>query len=152
MKRLLIIAIILTFVPATAYSWDREGHMAVAAIAYMNLTPNRRQAIDSVLQSHPWYNSVWRQEYQQLGPSPGMVFPAYAFIRAAAWPDDIRDNPTYHHGTWHYVNFPLKPPSNLNTNTPIGDGQILTATPSLFGYPKKSGELRRNQNQTCDYA
>jgi hypothetical protein len=32
------------------------------------------------------------------------------FMLAARWPDDIRDDSTYHHSRWHYINVPIKPP------------------------------------------
>jgi hypothetical protein len=31
----------------------------------------------------------------------------FHLIQAARWPDDIRDNPTYHHSLWHYIDNPL---------------------------------------------
>jgi hypothetical protein len=35
----------------------------------------------------------------------------WIFLQAGAWPDIARDLPSFHHSTWHYVNFPhvLKP-------------------------------------------
>ncbi len=123
MKRLLLVTLIVAFFPSTSHAWNYEGHMTVVAIAYTTLTPGERQGIDAVLQSHPAYHQ-WQNEYQQLGPNPGATFPAYAFLRAANWPDEVRDTP-YDRPTWHYVNFPLRPPNSLNTNMNIG-GELLT--------------------------
>jgi hypothetical protein len=30
----------------------------------------------------------------------------WVFLQAGAWPDIARNQPRYHHGAWHYVNFP----------------------------------------------
>jgi S1/P1 Nuclease len=30
----------------------------------------------------------------------------WVFLQATAWPDIARNQPRYHHGAWHYVNFP----------------------------------------------
>lgn len=122
MKKLTLLFLIIFAIPLTSLAWDRQGHQAVSAVAYATLTPNQRQKMDGILRYHPWYN-VWRGEYQQ-SPPPHVSFEAYAFIRAAAWPDDIRGNPQYHHGTWHYVNYPASLPNSINTNSPIGTGVL----------------------------
>ena len=124
MKRLLLITFTLIVIPSASYAWNYEGHMVFVAIAYDTLTDDERQNIDVVLQNHPSYN-FWKQDFQQLGADPGLTLPQYAFLRAANWPDDVRGNPTYHRPTWHYVNFPLKPPNSLNTDVNIG-GDLLT--------------------------
>lgn len=124
MKRLLLISLIVLSVSRASYAWNYEGHMTLVIIAYSTLTSDERQNVDAVLQFHPAY-SEWRDDYQQLGSSPPVPFPAYAFFRAANWPDQVRDTPA-DRPTWHYVNFPLKPPNTLNTNTTIGDGVLLT--------------------------
>ncbi len=30
----------------------------------------------------------------------------WVFLQAAAWPAIARKQPRFHHGTWHYINFP----------------------------------------------
>lgn len=124
MKKLTLLVFLLLSVPLTSLAWDREGHLAVTTIAYTRFTPSQRLKIDAILRSHPSYNQ-WRTEFQQSHP-PQLTLAAFAFIRAAAWPDDIRGNPQFHHGNWHFVNFPVRPPDFLNLNSPIGIGILHT--------------------------
>jgi hypothetical protein len=48
---------------------------------------------------------------------------------AARWPDDIRKDPAFHHGPWHYINLPYKPegqPATVLTADPLPEN-ILRA-------------------------
>jgi hypothetical protein len=65
---------------------------------------------------------------------PSMSVKEYAFIKAAGWPDDVRSRrwKKYHHGNWHYVNFPCSPPNKLNTSDPIGSGQLMSKIKEAF--------------------
>jgi hypothetical protein len=126
MRKLYIACILVLVMSMTSAAWNRQGHYAVASIAYSTLTKSERNEIGEILKYHPFY-SQWLTEYQKYHPS--MSVKEYAFIKAAGWPDDVRSRKwkkTYHHGNWHYVNFPCSPPDNLNTSDPIGSGQLMS--------------------------
>jgi hypothetical protein len=127
MKRILLLALLVTATASNSYPWGHQGHRTVAAIAYNQLTEDERNQITAILQYHPFYEEHWRPAYKTRHPQ-GMTFEEFAFIRAAGWPDDVRSEEfkdDYHNGTWHYVNFPVTPPNAPNTEEPIGTGLLL---------------------------
>lgn len=71
-----------------ALAWNSEGHRLVALTAQQQLSPEAQEYFRAILKSHP-YPSV-----RDLS-------------EASIWPDQVRSDPKYHHGTWHYVNFPI---------------------------------------------
>ena len=81
--------------------------MVIAAEAYRDLTPKFQAKATSVLKAHPEYES-WAKSFES-GPG-NMELAAYVFLRASAWPDQIRRHGSqYDHPHWHYINYPLKP-------------------------------------------
>ncbi|MGA7410136.1 MAG: S1/P1 nuclease [Bryobacteraceae bacterium] len=65
-------------------AWFNGGHMTVAYIAYQNLTPGTRTRVDALLQLNPLY-PAWTKGISKK--QMGLV----AFLRAATWPDCIKD-------------------------------------------------------------
>lgn len=109
-------------VSAPASAWNKRGHMIVAATAWEQLSPASRAAVGRLLRHNPLYS----------GWTSGVAAPdrdRVAFIRAAAWPDDIKNsnyqedgnkpppgpsafrNTGYddclQHKYWHYKDIPL---------------------------------------------
>src|SRR5690606_2100980 len=97
--------------------------MAIAALAYPQLTAAARQRIDTLLKHNPDY-AVWVRDIDSAERE------RVAFMRAATWPDaikgkrDYRDAPRqregatgagsgyrdrYLHRGWHYINTPYSP-------------------------------------------
>ena len=110
------ILMVLCFVAVSGRSvvaWNDFGHMAVARIAYEQLTDAERNAIVAILRHHPHLHELL------LKDCPSHVSEEeWIFVRAATWPDNIRPprvahkmpvtaHPIYrfHHATWHYANF-----------------------------------------------
>jgi hypothetical protein len=125
-----LVSIVLTVglaMPAPpAAAWNDTGHAAVGLIAHRQLGGNAalttRSKVIALLRRHPFYENVWRQQ-QPDGTDEG----EYLFMRAAMWPDDIRDQPAFHHDRWHYINLPYSPPgSAVRGPQPVGES-ILTA-------------------------
>jgi len=110
----------------TLLAWFDGGHMTVAYIAYQNLTPQTRARVDGLLQLNPLY-PIWTKGVSKK--QKGLV----AFLRAATWPDCIKqktcspgyssdggDTPTgaptdaqnigysdkLMHKYWHYIDIP----------------------------------------------
>lgn len=108
--------------PFSASAWWDEGHMQIAAVAYERLGPQIREKADALIRLNPEYET-W------VAGIPERLRPQYAFVRAAAWADDIKgqvagytdegDTPasptagrnigygdSLKHGYWHYKDIP----------------------------------------------
>jgi hypothetical protein len=118
--------------PASAWAWARGGHMVTGAIVYDLMkqdSPAALARIIELLEKHPDEKFVKRLE----GVEPeqrGRVLVMYA----ARWPDDIRDNPDYHHSKWHYIDFPFKPkgqPATVTTAEPDAENALVAIRTNL---------------------
>jgi S1/P1 nuclease len=93
----------------SAAAWNHKGHMLVALIAYRRLEPAQKTRINELLTQHPHYKQLLDK------PIPvGASKEEWVFVRAATWPDLVRDDPykaSYHRQKWHYINLPFIPPS-----------------------------------------
>ncbi len=97
-------------------AWNDAGHMLVARIAWLRMTPEQRTQVSEVLKHHPHYESYLTDKCP-----PDVAREEWAFLRAATWSDYIRPPKTldadkvatherhkFHRGPWHYVNFPYR--------------------------------------------
>ncbi len=102
-----LLALFASCVAAPAAAWNDHGHMLIALIAYDALSPAKRQALSSLLEAHPRF----ADDLASAIP-PALVAQGerarWLFAHAATWPDVIRGQAAYDHGTWHYVNLPLE--------------------------------------------
>ena len=91
-------ALLLTaalLLPQTVLASNGKGHRTVAFVAYKNLThnpngPNARAKVDQLLRHHP--------DFQLLSAGLSSHDPNFGlkvFIKAATWPDLIRDDPRF---------------------------------------------------------
>ncbi len=88
MKRFVYFLFAVSLWAGPAVAWNSEGHRIVALLAQQQLSPEALRYIQTILRSHP--------------------YPSVRDLSAASvWPDQVRSDPKYHHGAWHYVNFPL---------------------------------------------
>src|SRR5499433_1777830 len=114
---------------SSAFAWDKAGHMVSGAIAYADLkhtSPETLARVIALLKSHPHYKTKWVPRLAQLNLSAEEQ-DLYLFMLAARWPDDIRGDPTFHHGSWHYINLPYKPegePASVQTVDPPPDNML----------------------------
>jgi hypothetical protein len=118
------IALLLIFINTPrVFAWNDFGHMAIAAIAYPQLSAPAKQRVSVLLQKNPdyaeWVRGVPPAERERI-----------AFMKAAVWPDAIKRNPDYsdipdrfapalspnsgyrdklQHRSWHYINNPFTP-------------------------------------------
>jgi hypothetical protein len=108
---------------SSAVAWNKAGHMVSGAIAYADLkqaNPETLARVIALLKTHPHFETKWAPRLVQLPLSPEEQ-DLYLFMLAARWPDDIRGDPTFHHGAWHYINLPYKPegqPASVQTVDP----------------------------------
>lgn len=140
-------------VSQTAYSWNRRGHLMVAAVAYRDLqenSPVTLQRVNEVLKTHP-AASRWRGEYTSgtADVKNQISLEAYFFMRAAAWPDDVRV-PLHNSETrpsWHFVNYPLRLPDSIDFSKVVPPEGIffgmnkVTEPAGEISNPKKAKNL-----------
>jgi hypothetical protein len=87
-----------------AFAWHDTGHMVVAQIAYLRLTPAARARVDSLLVAQPNRRplihlcaGVYTSETCEKTYDP---------ITIAVWMDDFRgDSLNESYAPWHYINF-----------------------------------------------
>lgn len=85
-------------------AWQDTGHMVVAQIAYLRLTPAARARVDSLLVAQPK-----RRPLIHLCAgfyTPETCEKTYDPITIAVWMDDFRgDSLNESYAPWHYINF-----------------------------------------------
>lgn len=93
-KLLLALAVtsIILFTGTAALAWNDLGHMAVAYVAYKNLTPKTRDRVNALLKLNPYYGA-WKNQLNEAGYSQDLD--TQIFMLAATWPDLIKKDPNY---------------------------------------------------------
>jgi hypothetical protein len=114
MTRLLpLLAALMLLVPAPAQAWWEYGHETVGAIAYRNVTPRTRAAIDALLKRGA------------LLETP--TCPVRTIELASYWPDCAKElGPRFSYAySWHYQNVDICKPFDLKA--PCKDGNCVSA-------------------------
>lgn len=100
--------------------------MIIAAEAYRELSPALQARVTEILKAHPDYVK-WEGSYGKYGD--GIEMPLYIFMRASTWPDEIRRgggaDSKFDHPHWHYVDYPLEPPSFFLKPGPSPNDDVL---------------------------
>jgi hypothetical protein len=105
------------------FGWSGAGHVVIAAEAWRELSPAQKGNVTLLLKSHPDY-SKWKSSF--AGGSGDLDLPAFIFMRASTWPDEIRrHSKRYDHPPWHYIDYPLKPPTFTFEPAPSPDDDAL---------------------------
>src|SRR5712691_2299987 len=89
-KRILLVIATLVLaggLGAPAYGWDSFGHMAVAYVAYQQLTPQAKTRVDALLQLNPDYQNWLMMIPENTSASDKQMM---VFMIAATWPDEIK--------------------------------------------------------------
>lgn len=142
-----------------AAAWWATGHAIVAMMAYREMKPATRTAVDGLLKQHPDYKN-WLMELPADATEAQRG--EYVFAIAATWPDRIKDardtsvtvkffnpgdkrNPPPQpfpaapavypdlqtHETWHYLDIPIS--MDGKPRTLPAEESILTAIPTCRG-------------------
>src|SRR5436190_2079750 len=151
-----IIAPLLTAATVTLFSfnaqaWHAAGHMMTAAVAWEQMTPAARKRVSELLKLNPDYNT-W------VAGIPNAAKDKTAFVRAATWPDDIKNKATHPgsvddgeeptdpnaaanigysdklmHKYWHYIDLPFSPDNTqlIDSKNPNAETQIKTFRDSI---------------------
>jgi S1/P1 Nuclease len=118
-KSLLALSVLFVFT-SESQAWNKPGHMVTGAVAYDSLKAKNPEALARVLalfKEHPHYVS-WLPTINLL---PAENQDRYLFMKAARWPDDVRDDDQYGgdaRAVWHYINFPFVPDGQPDTVKP----------------------------------
>ena len=125
-----------------AYGWNSLGHMAVAYVAYQQLTPQAKTRVDALLQLNPDYQNWLMMIPENTSPPDKQMM---VFLIAATWPDEIKGEFQYGDDGTNSGNTPDGTSSSQNTgyrdllrhkywhfvDTPFtNDGTALPAIPT----------------------
>ena len=120
---LLLLALGTFGLSPSALAWGDAGHRIVAALAFRELPPAAQKHLHEILQAHPEY-AQWRAAWTREGGDVDLGL--YLFMRAAAWPDEIRrPGGPYDHPHWHFIDYPLRAPKFPVTPPPSREEDIL---------------------------
>jgi S1/P1 Nuclease len=91
----------------SASAWNVTGHVAIAELAWRQLTPRQQSKATAILKTHPHY-----VEYLAAGKPDGIEVDEWAFWRASYWPDWVRSHHSaeFNKPTWHYISAGFVPP------------------------------------------
>src|SRR4051794_12761888 len=118
--RLLLATVLSASLCPPAHAWHNEGHMAVARIAWEQLSDGDRARAVQILQALPHKDAFLE------GKPAGVTDPVWLFCKAATFPDWVRDpfSPqltaqqkkdiahAYNRPGRHFVNLPFAHPSD----------------------------------------
>ncbi len=121
MRTRLLTLVLLGLAPSPAFAWHSLGHMAVARAAWNQLTDKHKAQVTTILKAHPHYGV-----YLSADRPAGLSEPEWAFLRAAVWPDWVRDprapglspqqrqdiKKQFNRPVWHYINLPYVHPDD----------------------------------------
>ncbi|MGB8508149.1 MAG: S1/P1 nuclease [Pyrinomonadaceae bacterium] len=102
--RVLALASLLLLSQTSALAWHDNGHMIVAQIAYLRLTPDAKARVDKLLVTPPDKRPLIHLCAGYY--SAATCEKTYDPVTIAVWMDDFRGdslNDTY--DTWHYINY-----------------------------------------------
>ena len=129
LRQLVAVTLCLVLLSSTSHAWFDVGHMAVAYVAYQQLTAEKKARVAALLKKNPYYKTKW----MALIPAgtPADQRDLMLFMIAATWPDEIKlqgsgyqsdgDNPPTdgtawtntgygdlkQHRYWHFVDVPF---------------------------------------------
>jgi hypothetical protein len=121
---LFLVFILASFAPIPALAWSGAGHMVIAAEAYRELSPELQKKVTAILIAHPDYDR-WANHVD--ANTDRMDTATLVFMRASTWADEIRRNggSEYDHPHWHYIDYPLKPPTFPVEPAPTPNDDVL---------------------------
>jgi len=101
-------------------AWNAAGHQLMAAITWDLLSKHEQEYWVDVLKHHPRFLKDFKgkiPKYVKFNPS---TYKEWIFRQAAVWPDLARGfqpklKQKHHHGSWHYINYPLFLNENIDT-------------------------------------
>lgn len=151
-SRLTALTLLLIFVLSVpSYGWSDTGHMAVAFVAYQNLTPQARARVDALVRLNPRFRR-WSRTIP-VGTSAARKR-MMLFMIGATWPDQIKGDGQHHadgpaggnrppddgtadanigysdtamHKYWHFIDKPFSPDGTALENPPVPNAETQIA-------------------------
>jgi hypothetical protein len=131
-KRIPLTVLLALVLTGPVLGWHKDGHMAIARIAWQQLDDKEKSQLIKILKAHV-HDGIDHYKVFLVADRPQIDGEAmdeftWAFARAAAWPDWVRNprietpdlkpaaankiNKTFHHGEWHFINLPFIHPKD----------------------------------------
>jgi hypothetical protein len=116
----LLILLLIVFYCNVSLAWNAAGHQLMAAITW-DLFDNKQQNYwADILKHHPRYLKDFKNKIPNYVKHNPRYLNAWVFRQAAVWPDIARGiekkaQEKYHHGSWHYINYPLYLDDKIDT-------------------------------------
>ena len=147
-KAAFLLSLFVCLSALNAFAWNNTGHETVAELAWRNLSASRRNAISALLKQHPHYALLLATNVPKNVDTNEWVF-----LKAATWPDMVRPampgrpaKPVsitmYHHGEWHFINYPYLWPADAahfaTASFPLAPTNILWALTNAVNTLKNS--------------
>jgi hypothetical protein len=94
---------LLVVAQSPAFAWHDTGHMLVAQIAYLNLSPAARSRVDKLLVAPPGKRPLIHLCATYYTPACDKI---YDPVTIAVWMDDFKgDSLNDEYENWHYINY-----------------------------------------------
>lgn len=171
MKRLLGVTastlLLVLVLSVSSYGWSDTGHMAVAFVAYQNLTPQARAQVDALIKLNPRF-SIWSASIPHGTPAKKKRL--MLFMIAATWADQIKSDGVHQadgtdggdrppndgtaariigyqdramHKYWHFVDLPFSPDNTPLENPPVPNaGTQIPALRMVLAASNSSNALK----------
>ena len=101
-------------------AWNTTGHQIVAAITWDLLDQKQQNYWVDILKHHPRFVKDFKNNIPQYVKFNPKSYTEWIFRQASVWPDFPRrfqhnQQEKYHHGSWHYINYPIYLDEEVNT-------------------------------------
>ncbi len=106
LSRAFLLCLLLVSAQSSAFAWHDTGHMIVAQVAYLRLTPAAKAKVDNLFVTPQGKRPL---VYLCAGYyTPETCEKTYDPVTIAVWMDDFRgDSINDSYGIWHYVDYPF---------------------------------------------
>lgn len=101
-------------------AWNAAGHQLMSAITWDLLSVKQQDYWVDILEHHPRFKKDFKNHLPKFVKRNPDTYKEWVFRRASTWPDIARGIPAkqrdkYHHGSWHYINYPIYLNEKINT-------------------------------------
>lgn len=116
-----IVLLILLIQVNFSLAWNSAGHQIMAAITWDLLNHELQAYWTGILEHHPRFQKDFKNNIPKYVKNNPKAYAEWVFRQAAIWPDIARgfqqkQKNKYHHGPWHYINYPVYLNEKINTD------------------------------------
>jgi hypothetical protein len=151
-----LIVFVGLLLPVPVFGWHKDGHMAVARIAWQQLSKPQQDAAIKILKAHihpgvpgeppiDHFKVFLSADRPEAKKGVEITEDEWVFARAATWPDWVRDpaaethslkgkpsaaiTKAFHKGPWHFINLPFVHPADQKE---FGEAKLAELTKSVL--------------------